>query len=165
MAFHFSQEITEITNPRMFICLCGKSGNWLLHFVGITSRKILFCTTRSQIVYIQSYCHILFHMISHKPKLQSSLCKTIVPFTSCMINCMDIAKISIEHGNFPWDDQCLIYFSVSMDLKSVVHLSLFQTKILPICKFLVSQLCLWCLLIAVISDLHLLRKIWWELSL
>ena len=47
-------------------------------------------------------------------------------------------------------------FQRSMDLESVVRLSLFQTKILPICKFLVSQLCLWCLLIAVISDLHLL---------
>ena len=97
--------------------------------------KILFCVTRSRIGHVlrSRYCHVSFHNYNNY---------WIVPFTSYVINRKDIAKICVEHRDFPWDDQCLIYFSVSMDLESVVRLSIFQTKIHPICKFPASQLLL-----------------------
>ena len=79
--------------------------------------KILFCVTRSRIGHAlrSRYCHVSFHNYNNY---------WIVPFTSYVINRKDIAKICVEHRDFPWDDQRLIYFSVSMNLESVVRLSI-----------------------------------------
>ena len=135
-------------SPLCSIRLWGKSGNWLLHFylVDKIRKKKEKYSFAQYVVKLFTFedlkVTVMFHSTwFHMNPNYNNYC-SIVPFTSHVLNCTDIAKIRVEHWDFPWDDQCLIYFSVSMDLESVAWLSLFQTKILSICKFPVSQLCL-----------------------